>query len=195
MSEQTQQALEHANEAVVRAEAHLTQSKREALSIIADKIPAVVDQRAKEIAHKHPDVTRNLGKDGVENFRKDLAERAEKLATQIRNGEDNIEWPDEKLLAQSRFWGVSSLEIQNALVNYIQGSPIDQVEAVFVRYGYKGQIPSYRAGIPLLSPQSLCAVEDLKTVAEALEQLGTAQSAQAQAKAEDNQSTVDDLWG
>lgn len=195
MSEQTQQALEHANEAVVRAEAHLTQSKREALNVIADKIPSVVDQRAKEIAQKHPDVTRDLGKEGVQDFRKDLEERAERLAINVRNGEDNIEWPDEKLLSQSRFWAVGSSEIRNAVCNYMNGISLIQLEEVFARYGYKPQIPSYRAEIPLLTPQSLCAVEDLKTVAEALEQLGAAQSAQAQAKAEDDRSSVDDLWG
>jgi|GEM_PF-3564753 len=194
MSESTQQALQRANEAVARADANLTLSKREALSIIADKIPAAVDQRAKEIAHKHPDVTRNLGQEGVKNFRKDLAESAEKLATHVRTGEDNIEWPDKRLVESSRFWGSSPKEVRNAICDYMNGSPINEVEAVFARYGYQAHIHIFDGRVPQLLSQSLCAIEDVNIIAEALEQLADAQSAQERAKTDDDQATVNDLW-
>lgn len=194
MSEQTKHALEQANEAVARAEANVTLSKRQALSAIADKIPEAIDQRAKEIAQENPDVTRNLGKEGINNFRSDLAERAAALAAHMRNGEDNIEWPDKKLLESSRFWGIPTAEISKAVCKHMSGSPIEQIDAVFGRYGYRAQPPSIAARIPVLPPQSLFAIEDVEIVSQALEQLADARTAQLKAKAEDDEAVVNDLW-
>lgn len=194
MSEQTKHALEQANEAVARAEANVTLSKRQALSAIADKIPEAIDQRAKEIAQANPDVTRNLGKEGINNFRSDLAERAAALAAHMRNGEDNIKWPDVELLESSRFWGAETRKIHNAVCDSMKGSPIDEVKEVFAQYGYKPKTYSFLPSDPLLNPYFLCAMEDLEIVSQALEQLADARTAQLKAKAEDDEAVVNDLW-
>lgn len=191
MSDETQRALEAAEAALSAAEAHTDQCKRDCLDAVSEGIPAAVDAAAKKIAQSQPDVTRQLGPEGVKALRDELATEAAALAEYVRAGADKIEWP-----ASSGEW-ISPIEprkIHSALFKYMYGRPINRVGDVFERHGYDAQRTPDRSEQGLLLPQSLYTEASFGPVAAALTDLGAARRAQAKAKADDDQDAVDNLW-
>lgn len=191
MSDETQQALKEADIALSEAEARAGESKRECLETVAQGIPAAVDASAKRIARSQPDVTRQLGPEGVKALRADLATEAATLAEYVRAGADTIKWP-----TPSDSWAatVKPREIHSALFDYFYGRPIDLVGNVFGRHGYDLQRIPGRTQQGLLLPQSLYDESSFGAVAAALTDLGAARRARAKAKAADDQDAVESLW-
>lgn len=191
MSDETRRAREQADGALNAAQARADECKRECLNTVAVGIPAAVDAAAKKIAQSQPDVTRQLGPDGVKALREELAAEAATLAEHVRAGTHKIEWP-----TQSGGWAttVEPHQIHSALFKYMYGRPINLVANVFGRYGYDVQRTPGRTEQGLLLPQSLYVESSFDGVAAALTELGEARRAHAKAKADDDQDAVDELW-
>lgn len=191
MSDETQRALQDAATALAQAEARAEEAKRACLEDIAAGIPAAVDARAKRIAHDQPDVTRQLGSEGVKALREELASESATLADLVRAGVDKIEWPP-----GSDDWvtTVEPRKVGSALFRYMYGRPINQVGEVFGRHGYDVQRSPRGGEQGLILPQSLYTDEAFKPVAAALTDLIAARRVHSQAKDADDHAAVDDLW-
>ncbi|HAV0114396.1 TPA: hypothetical protein JFU91_002441 [Enterococcus faecium] len=191
MSDETQRALQDAATALAQAEARAEETKRACLEDIAAGIPAAVDAHAKQIAHSQPDITRQLGPEGVKALREELAAEAASLADFVRAGVDKIEWPP-----GSDDWitTVEPRKVSSALFTYMHGRPINQVGEVFGRHGYDVKRNPRSAKQSLILPQMLYTDEAFKPVAAALTDLITARRVHSQAKAADDQVAVEDLW-
>lgn len=191
MSDETQRALQDAATALAQAEARAEEAKRACLEDIAAGIPAAVDARAKQIAQSQPDVTRQLGPEGVKALREELASEAGTLADFVRAGQDKITWPP-----GSNDWvtTVEPRKVGSALFDYMYGRPINQVGEVFGRHGYDVQRSPRRAEQGLILPQMLYKNEAFKPVAAVLTDLIAARRVHSQAKAADDQVAVEDLW-
>ena len=191
MSDETQLALNEAEKALSAAEARADECKRQCLDTVADGIPAAVDAEAKKIAKSQPDVTRQLGPEGVKELRDDLAAAAANLADYLRDGADKIDWP---AFAGGFASKIAQRDIHNALSNYMYGQPIDQVGKVFGRHGYDLKGVTGRTAQGLLRPRSLYEETAFEAVAAALNEVGAAREAFNKAKAADDQDAVEDLW-
>lgn len=191
MSDETQRALQDAATALAQAEARAEETKRACLEDIAAGIPAAVDAHAKQIAHSQPDITRQLGPEGVKALREELAAEAASLADFVRAGVDKIEWPP-----GSDDWitTVGPGKVSSALYTYMRGRPINQVGDVFGRHGYDVQHRPRRSEQNLIQPYSLLEDDAFKPVAAALTDLIAARRVHSQAKTADDQAAVEDLW-
>lgn len=191
MSDETQRALQDAATALAQAEARAEETKRACLEDIAAGIPAAVDARAKEIAQSQPDVTRQLGPEGVKALREELASEAATLADFVRAGVDKIEWPP-----GSDDWVtvVGPSKVSSALFTYMRGRTINQVGDVFGRHGYDVKRTPRRSEQNLIQPYSLFKDDAFKPVAAALTDLIAARRVHSQAKTADDQAAVEDLW-
>lgn len=191
MSDETQRALQDAATALAQAEARAEEAKRACLEDIAAGIPAAVDAHAKQIAQSQPDVTRQLGPEGVKALREELAAEAASLADFVRAGLDKIEWPP-----GSNHWvtTVEPRKVSSALFTYMYGRPINQVGDVFGRHGYDVQHTPRRSEQNLIQPYSLFKDDAFKPVAAALTDLIAARRVHSQAKTADDQVAVEDLW-
>src|SRR6188472_4542317 len=116
MGDQTADALARA-EAVLAAEQTKTESaERELLHRIAAGVPGAVDGVAKRVAESQPEVTRQLGSDGIRAMRAELADQANQLATEIRTAQ--ISWPLEQSV---RYGETRTRHLDAALFRYLHG--------------------------------------------------------------------------
>jgi hypothetical protein len=162
---------------------------RVCLSGIASGLPSRLDDIAKRIAQNQPEVTKALGSDGLKALRQELAEAAQQLALEIEGAADKIKWPQ----AVSEYSNVSTGNVHSALFEFLYGSPVDKLAAVFKRHGFSVGDSLGRSQSFIL-PQSLYQEKAFIPVAEALNSLGKAQRTLASAKAADDEDIVASLW-
>jgi len=164
--------------------------KNECLTQVAAGLPGKVDELAKRVAHAEPEITKALGKEGVDQLRTELSHEAALLAADIQGAANEIEWP----MPQSDLAKVDARKIHSALFNYMYGRRVDTLASVFKRHGYSiRDSNSQRQGLVL--PQSLYEEDKFGPVAGALTALAQAESRVSRANAADDSSTVDDIWG
>lgn len=180
MSEDTARALGDAIAAEAEVRAATDRQKSECLAEIASGLPAKLKGLAKRWAHAEPDITRALGREGVEKLRAELSEESRTLAATIVGGVEKIQWPSGS--------HVLTREVHSALFRYLYGAPVDKITAVFERHGYNVRDRS-------VLPQDLYGEERLQPVADALSALSKAQRVTAEVKAADDHSAVEDIWG
>lgn len=190
MSDETRRILEEATTVVTAARAQVEVRKQECLNVVADGIPSAIDRLAKRVAQAQPDVTRELGSSGVKALREDLAAEAADLAAYVRAGSERIEWPHR----DSEWSTVEPRKVHSALFKFMYGTPVNRVGNVFGRHGYDVRRADRSGAQGLVLPQSLYDEDSFGDVAEALNDLGTAEIALAKAKGEDDKDVVNSLW-
>lgn len=191
MSDDTQRRLEEAVSAASRVRDEANQKKNECLNQVADGLPGKLDALAKGVAQAEPEVTKTLGKAGIQQLRTELANEGAVLAADIRGAVDRVKWP----MPHSDFDKVEPRKIHSALFEYMYGLRVDKLAAVFKRHGFSIHEDNSRRTQGLVLPQSLYDEDAFGPVAQALNALGEAERAVSKAKAEDDRSTVDDIWG
>lgn len=162
---------------------------RECLSGIASELPGRIDNIAKHTAQNQPDVTKSLGSDGLKVLRRELADSANQLTSELEDAADKIKWPQ----ASSEYSLVSTRDIRSALFGFLNGPRVGRLAAVFNRHGFSVGDTSGRSQT-LILPQSLYEEKTFAPVAEALNSLGKAERDLASAKAADDKDTVASLW-
>ena len=190
VSDETKQILDEATTIVVAERAKADARKRECLDVVADGIPAAVDGLAKAVAQAQPDTTKALGAAGVKALRDELGAEAADLADYVRTGSEKIVWP----IRDSKWSKVEPRSIHSALFKFMYGTPVNRVGNVFGRHGYDVRKTDRNGAQGLVLPQSLYNEDSFGAVANALNDLGTAEIALADAKAEDDKDVVDSLW-
>lgn len=196
MSNQTSKALDEAKKAASEAKQKLQQRVQETLNTLADKIPDEIGRVGKQIAKEYPDVTKQLGRDGVQNLKSALADQGALLANHIRNGAGEISWPYATVsrlgsaFADQGFRSIDpSMEDIKSEVRYYIGKHTDALSNIFIDHGYPDPSP-----ISYVLPQQLFSAADLQPVLEALEELGRAMADEENAQLADDHATVEDLW-
>lgn len=191
MSDETKRILDEATTVVTTARAEADARKQECLDLVADGIPTAVERLAKRTAQAQPDVTKELGATGVKALREELAAEAAELAQYIRTGSEKIEWPKR----DSEWSKVEPRKVHSALFNFMYGTPVNRIGNVFGRHGYDVRKTARGGGAQgLVLPQSLYDEDSFGAVADALNDLGTAEIALMKAKAEDDKDIVESLW-
>jgi hypothetical protein len=190
MSEATMRALQEALTAAARLRQEAEQQKNECLAQIAEALPGKADGLAKRIATAEPEVTKSLGKEGIGQFRTELAHEAAVLAKDIRGAVAEINWP----MPKSTFDKVDTRKIHSAIFGYMYGQRVNKLADVFKRHGYSiHDNAQHSQGI--VAPQNLYEEEKFGSVAAALNALGEAERKVTKARTADDNSTVDDIWG
>ena len=189
MTDETSTALRVALDVLDVAQGEATHQKQSCLDEIAVNLAARVDSIAHGAALAQPDVTKSLGKEGVQGLRADLATVAESLATDLRGASEKISWPEERgILSRSR-------SVHSALFEYMHGAKVDRIAAVLKRAGYDVHDDNAQRSQGLVYPQSLYDEQRFGALTEALTRLVAAKETVARARKADDQATVDDIWG
>lgn len=190
MSDETRHLLDEATTTVTAVHAKADARKQECLDVIADGLPAAVERLAKHTAQAQPEVTKALGANGVRTLRKELDAEATELAEYIRAGSGKIVWPT----GASEWSKVEPRKIHSALFTFMYGAPVNRVGDVFGRHGYDVRRTERSGEQGLVLPQDLYDEEAFGVVADALNELGTAEIALKKAKEADDREIVDSLW-
>lgn len=190
MTEETARKLQEAEAAEERAASAADAEKRACLQQVALNLPTKLDAFAKTVARDEPEVTKSLGADKLKQLRSDLAGAATSLGTDLQGAIDQIKWPS----AGSQYSSVTAGDIHSALFNYMYGQRVDQLAAVFTRYGYSVRHGSHQNANTHIVPQQLYEEAWFGSVAEALQQLGAAKRETERARKMDNDSVVDTMW-
>ncbi|WP_137843751.1 hypothetical protein [Microbacterium sp. 2FI] len=189
MSEATEAEIERAQAAVRAARTKVGALKRSVLENIAANMPEKVEAIAKRSAHKQPDVTRELGKERIDEMRADLAAEAKRLGDEFIGAIDEIDWPR----AESSYSRVEARHIHSALFAKFRGRVSGPTD-ILARYGYF-KTNAYHRDIPQTLPQELYTESDFNELAAALTELGREESGLDDARAADHKAAVNELWG
>jgi hypothetical protein len=190
MSGETAQKLNEARAAETERRAEADDRIRECLTAVARGIPARVDEVGKKAAHDQPDVARELGVEGIKDLRRELADAAAVLASEVEAAAEQIKWPRQ----QSEYSQVKPRDIHSALFNFLYGQRVDSLASILKRHGFPIHDDNAQRSQSLILPQTLYSESDFAAVAEALSLLGIANRAVAAAKAADDRDVVDSLW-
>lgn len=188
MSEETRLALQDAQARLDEASGLADELKQTHLDAIATGIPDAVDALARAAAQAQPDVTKALGKQGVLQFRDELARASSVLAADVRGAVGKIKWP-----------GSSEDTVKNramtfTLYEFFKGQRVNAIAAIFKKNGYEVRV-GRDGGQTLIHPYSLFDEAALAPLTEALKKEASARDAVTRAKAADDRDIVDDLWG
>jgi hypothetical protein len=188
MSTETAQRVAQAEAFASEQRAQADKQIAECLSGIASGLPGRIDDVAKRTAHNQPDVARSLGTDGVNVLRRELADAAQQLGSELEGSADEIRWPQASGVTR-----IDYRQIHEALSAFLTGPRLDGIAAVFRRHGFSAGSRSGPSQT-LVLPQDLYDQTSFIPVAAALSLLGTAELSLASAKADDDRATVDSLW-
>lgn len=194
MSEETARELSAAREAEATRRREAREAEMALLRAIAQGLPGHAEQIARRVAHAQPDVTKSLGRDGVDQLRAELNERAAAVAAELAEAVDQIKWPlgDGGTLVSK----TTVRTIEKVLFDYLYGSRVNSVAAALKRRGF--DINETAGSQSRVLPQFLYSEEALsaefEAVVTALNLLQEAQRALAKAGAEDDRDTVESLW-
>jgi hypothetical protein len=179
VSEQTARELEKLKAAEAEQRAATDDLKRECVESVARGLPDRLDAYAKRLAHQQPDVAKELGREGIDALRKELAEAAEQIATDLRGAVEQIEWP-----ATAR----RSQDVHSALFKFMYGQRVARLTAILKTHGFF----FHETGGIL--PQDLYDQNSFGELVDALQALERAAHAAATAKAADDRDAVESLW-
>jgi hypothetical protein len=189
MGDQTGQARGRAETALVAEQAKTDRLERELLDRVAAGVPAAVDGIARRVAESQPDVTRQLGSDGIRAMRAELADAAGRLAADIRTAQ--ISWP----VAQPvRYGEVPVRHLDAALFGYLHGARMDAVVEVFASHGFAIRRDGGHGAQDLVNPRDLYDEGWLSALAEARTSLAAIESRLEAAKQSDVDAAVRSIW-
>jgi hypothetical protein len=190
MSEKTARTLKEATAALEARQAEADVQKKECLAVVARGIPGRVEEIARRAAHSQPEVTKELGSDGVKELRKQLAGRAAVIASEIESAADQIEWPRPQYVSSP----VEPRSIHSALFKFLYGRRVDSLAAILKEHGFTVHDDNAQRSQGLVLPQSLYDEGEFAAVAKALSALALAERAVEAARKEDDRDIVDSLW-
>jgi hypothetical protein len=189
MSDETARNVARAKAVESELHAQADERIRECLGGIARGIPSRLDDLAKRTAQSQPEVTKQLGSSGLKTFREELAAAAQQLAMEVEGAGNEIKWPQ----AASDHSKADTGKVHSALFDFLYGSRLDKLAAVFKRYGFSvGDSPGHSQAF--LLPQYLYQQDAFLPVAELLNSLWQAQRALAVEIAADDEAIVGSLW-
>jgi hypothetical protein len=191
MSDQTRGALDLAT---ARAEAARVASDRlgqELLERIASGIPARIDGIAKRTAESQPEVTKQLGSEGIRTMRAELADKAGALATEVRGAARAISWPSEQSL---RYGEVRTRHLDGALFSYLHGGRMNVFAEVLESHGFAIYGDSAARAQDVVNPHQLYSEQWLSDLADARTALSAAQAQVRDAQRTDDESSVQTIW-
>lgn len=182
MSEETTRRLEEAKADEAQQQQIVAREKQQYLDALAEQLAGKVEAYGKKLAFEQPEVTKSLGRDGVEAFRRELVEAANGLGSLLRESADKIAWPTfEYDRAKKR-------GLRSALYDFLAGGRTKPINDVVRSYGY--HLDAYHG----VSPYELVDDVDSRSVENNLELLTQKRKAVEAAKDADDQDTVADLW-
>ena len=179
MGEQTAGELEKLKTAEAQQRAATDELKTECVESVARGLPDRLDACAKRLAHAQPDVARQLGREGIDTLRRELAEAAEQLGAELRGAVGQIEWP-----AHAR----RSDDVHSALFKFMYGPRVARLTTIFKAHGF------YFDPTGGILPQDLYERDSFGELVEGLQALESAARATAAAKAADDRDAVESLW-
>lgn len=183
MTDETQAALKRATEALASARGKADAEKAACLAQIAADLPARAADSAKRIATEQPEVTKALGKEGVAAMRAEFQTAAEALGQQFVAAADEIKWP-----LGDRYSKVDNRHVHSALFECFYRHT-GALTKVLSAHGYTiGKSEE-------ILPQYLYSEAKFAPLAAALTELGVATAKLEKAKKDDDNASVDDLWG
>ena len=191
MSDQT---LGDVQRATATAEAERVKSeglKQELLDRIAAGIPARIDSLAKHTAESEPEVTRQLGSEGIRAMRTELAEKAGELAADVRSATAAINWPNEESL---RYGEARTRHLDAALFNYLHGQRLGAIAQVLKSKGFAIHDDNARQAQGIINPQDLYSQQWLAPLADARSSLSAAEARVRSAKQADDEATIKSIW-
>jgi hypothetical protein len=183
MTTESKAALRQATDALAAARAAADHEIKLCMAQIRADLPARAADAAKRIATQQPELTKALGKDGVAELRMELQTAAEALGQQFVDATDEIKWP-----LGTSYTKVENHKVHSALFDCFYGKT-GALSSVLAAKGY-----TLGDSDPFL-PQSLYDQSKFTALSNALTELGKATDLYAQARKDDSDATVDDLWG
>ncbi len=161
----------------------------ELLDRIAAGVPTAVDGIAKRVAESQPEVTRQLGSDGIRAMRAELAETALELAGEIRTA--RITWPLEQSV---RYGEVRTRHLDAALFSYLHGPRMDALVAVLQSHGFAIRGDGATGAQELVNPHELYDEGWLAPLADARTTVSTIESKVRAAKQSNADAAVRSIW-
>lgn len=189
MSDHTGEVLTSAEAALAAEQTNTERCERELLDRIAAGLPSAVDGIARRAAESQPEVTRQLGIDGIRALRAELAEKADQLATDIRAAQ--ISWPSEQSV---RYGEVPTRHLDAALFRYLHGGRMDVLVEVLHSHGFAIRKDGEQDAQDLINPHDLYRAGWLSPLAEARTSLASAESRVRAAKQSDADADVQSIW-
>lgn len=186
MSDDSRQALAAALATLTDAQQKADELKRVSLDQIARQLPDRVDAAARTVAKAQPEVTKSLGKEGIERLQDELARLSSVLASEVRGAIGAVKWPDKAP-------GYTLYDAGDSVRNFLRPRA-DRVASLLAKHGYDIREYGVR-GQRVLEPKDLFDAALLRPLNDALVALDNAKRLANQAKKADDDSTVDDLWG
>ena len=190
MSESTTQELLKAKAAVTEQRQAADSAKDALTRQIAEGLPTRIDAIAKRAAQAEPEVTKELGAEGVRKLRAELAAEAKKLGAELNGAADQINWP----IPYSDYSQSSTQEVQNAFFHYFYGERVNRVASIFKKRGYDIHDDNSQRSQGIVHPHSLYEKDDMAAVAEAQNALAAAERDYVKAKQADDDDIVADIW-
>ena len=169
------------------AQANADAKQRETLAYIAEHVPEKAEAIAKRYAHDQPELTKSIGREGVDILRAQVAEEAGALGAAFVAATDEIKWP----LSDGSYSKVEPRMIHSAIFKRFHGK-VDGIIRPIKSAGYRVDTYGSRNGV--IVPQELYEDSWFADLAKALTDLSTAQREFQAARATDDKSAVDGLW-
>lgn len=182
MRDETTKTLEAARVRLTEARQVAAAEQRKTLEQIAEQLPARAEAIVKRYAHAEPQVTKALGKPGLDALRAEVAAAAAAIGKDFVGAIDEIGWPS----TQAHLSRVEPREVHSALFNRFYGKLQGISDPI--------RAAGYAADREVL-PQELYDQDSFADVAKALTVVASAQQGFIKARVADDKAAVDDLWG
>ena len=179
MSDETAKSLAAAEAEAAKQQEIVDVLKQQCLDEVAAAIPDGAEKYAKSIAQAQPERTKELGRDGVDALRGEIASAAALLAEELKQSAKAVKWPESSS---------GKNDVMSALFNFLWGTRVDQFDKILRDFGYN---IDKHAG---LNPHSLYDLRKFKELERQFSLLRQKKYAVKVATAVDDQATVDDLW-
>jgi hypothetical protein len=189
MSDQRGEARGRAEAALAAEHARTKRLEGQLLDRIAAGVPAAVDGIARRVAETQPEVTTQLGIDGIKAMRAELAETALRLAAEIRAAQ--ITWPLERSV---RYGEVPVRHVDAALFSYLHGPRMDALVEVLQSHGFANRADGEPGAQDLVNPHDLYDATWLSPLAQARTALAAIESTVQAAKQSDADAVVRSIW-
>ena len=179
MSDETQRRLAEAKAEENKQRQIVDALKQQCLDSVASGFHARVNAYAKKVAHKHPDATRELGRDGIDALRKELSAAAENLAAELRQSVKEVKWP--------ATIGGARNNVTSTLFSFLY-ERVKKVDQVFKTFGYR--IDEYTG----CSPYDFFDRDTFVELEQQIHLLAVASDDVEIAKRTDDRDAVESLW-
>lgn len=133
---QANRDLNEAQAVLHEAEVEVVEAQMALLNMIADKIVSFFDTIGNGIAHRYPQITRQLGFDAVQHLRHDLVTAVAPMQDQVQSSWNQIDWPitHEKNYEHMR---EARTDLATAIDAFLIALDLGPVQRTFIEAGYE----------------------------------------------------------